>query len=73
MCLRQIGFTRSRERAYRNIDLLVRRIFDYFGVIPQEFERLKPLEDEIRHFKNIQVSLKDISDLGRQSGVGAAV
>jgi hypothetical protein len=56
-------FYKDSGRAYRNIDLLVRRIFDYFSVIPQEFERLKPLEDEIRHFKNIQVSLKDISDL----------
>jgi superfamily II DNA or RNA helicase len=56
-------FYKDSGRLYRNIDLLVRRIFDYFGVIPQEFERLKPVEDEIRHFKNIQVSLKDISDL----------
>jgi len=56
-------FYKDSGRSYRNIDLLVRRIFDYFGVIPQEFERLKPLQDEIRHFKNIQVSLKDISDL----------
>jgi len=56
-------FYKDSGRSYRNIDLLVRRIFDYFGVIPKEFDRLKPLEDEIRHFRNIQVSLKDISDL----------
>lgn len=56
-------FYKDSGRSYRNIDLLVRRILDYFSVIPQEFERLKPLQDEIRHFKNIQVSLKDISDL----------
>jgi type III restriction enzyme len=61
-------FYKDSGRAVRNIDLLVRRIFDYFGVIPKEFERLKPLEDEIRHFKNIQVSLKDISDLARKVG-----
>lgn len=56
-------FYKDSGRSYRNIDLLVRRILDYFSVIPQEFERLKPLQDEIRHFKNIQVSLKAISDL----------
>ncbi|MBU1206649.1 MAG: DEAD/DEAH box helicase family protein [Proteobacteria bacterium] len=56
-------FYKDSGRCYRNVALLVRRIFDYFGVIPQEFERLKPLQDEIRHFKNIQVSLKNISDL----------
>ena len=50
-------------RSFKNIDLLVRRILDYFSVIPEEFERLKELEEEIRHFKSIKVSLKDISDL----------
>jgi len=53
-------------RSYRNIDLLVRRIFDYFSIVPQEFERLKQLEEEINHFKNIKVSLKDISDLSEK-------
>jgi len=56
-------FYKQSDRPYRNIDLLVRRIFDYFSIVPQEFERLKQLEEEINHFKNIKVSLKDISDL----------
>src|SRR3990172_5491815 len=56
-------FYNKSDRPYRNIDLLVRRIFDYFSIVPQEFERLKQLEEEINHFKNIKVSLKDISDL----------
>ncbi len=56
-------FYKDSGRRYRNIDLLVRRIFDYLSVIPQEFDRLKNLEDEINHFKNIKVSLSDISDL----------
>jgi len=56
-------FYKKSDRPYRNIDLLVRRIFDYFGVIPEEFDRLKEVQDEINHFKNIMVSLKDISDL----------
>lgn len=50
-------------RSFKNIDLLVGRILDYFSVIPEEFERLKELEEEIRHFRSIKVSLKDISDL----------
>ncbi|MBA7477181.1 hypothetical protein ES707_12583 [subsurface metagenome] len=56
-------FYKNSGRSYRNIDLLVRRVFDFFGVIPQELEGLKPLEDEINHFQNIKVSLKDITDL----------
>jgi len=56
-------FYKQSERTYRNIELLVQRILDYFSIVPQEFERLKQLEDEINHFKNIKVSLKDISDL----------
>jgi superfamily II DNA or RNA helicase len=56
-------YYKPSARSYRNIDLLVRRIFDYFSIVPQEFERLKELEEEINHFKNIKVSLKDISDL----------
>ena len=56
-------FYKQSDRSYHNIDLLVRRIFDYFSIVPQEFERLKQLEEEINHFKNIKVALKDISDL----------
>ena len=59
-------FYRQSDKPYRNIDLLARRIFDYFSVVPQEFERLKILEDEINHFKNITVSLKDISELNEK-------
>jgi len=50
-------------RSYKNVNLLVRRILGYFSVVPKEFQRLKELEGEIRHFKSIRVSLKDISEL----------
>jgi hypothetical protein len=50
-------------RSYKNVDLLVRRLFDYFSLLPQEFDRLKILGDEINHFKNIKVSLMDITEL----------
>lgn len=59
-------FYKDSARPYRNLDLLVRRIFDYFDVTPKEFECLKPLEDEIRHFKNIQVVLENIYELQRK-------
>lgn len=50
-------------KSYHNIDILVQRVIDYFGIVPQDFDKLKELEDEIRHFKNITVSLKDINEL----------
>lgn len=57
------NYYKRNDRSFKNINLLVRRILDYFSVIPEELERLKGLEEEIRHFKNIKVSLKDISEL----------
>jgi type III restriction enzyme len=56
-------FYKPSERFYRNLDLLACRVFQYFDVIPQEFDRLKQVEDEINHFKNISVALKDITEL----------
>ncbi|MEA3340575.1 MAG: restriction endonuclease subunit R, partial [Chloroflexota bacterium] len=58
----------SRGKAVKHLDLLVRRAFDYFGVMPQEFERLKDLEDEIRHFRRIKVTLRDIYGLRKKIG-----
>lgn len=53
----------TNGRSFKNVGLLARRVLDYFGIVPEDFERLKALEDEIRHFKQITVSLKDISEL----------
>jgi hypothetical protein len=50
-------------QAVGHLGLLVRRAGDYFGVVPKEFERLKDLDEEIRHFKRIKVSLRDIYGL----------
>ncbi|MCS7192529.1 MAG: restriction endonuclease subunit R, partial [Armatimonadetes bacterium] len=36
---------------------------DWWAIVPEEFDRLKELEDEIRHFRHITVMLKEISDL----------
>lgn len=54
------------EKSFRNIDLLIQRIFDYFSVVPEEFKELKELKEEIRHFKNIKIYLKDISDIQKK-------
>jgi len=61
-------YSTHSTRDFKNMDLLVQRILGYFGVIPEEFERLKEVEEEIRHFKNVAVSLRDVSEL--QSKVG---
>ena len=54
------------NRNYKNIDLLIQRIFDYLNVVPKEFEGLKELEEEIRHFRNVKVYLKDISEIQKK-------
>ncbi len=51
------------ERSFKNIDLLIQRIFDYFSIVPQEFKNLKELTEEIRHFKNIKVNFKEINEI----------
>jgi len=50
-------------KSYKNIDILVQRIFDYFDIIPEEFEKFKQIDDEINHFKNIRVTIEDITEL----------
>lgn len=51
------------QREYKNIDLIIQRFFDYLKVVPEEFKEFKELEEEIRHFKNIKVYLKDIYEI----------
>ena len=36
----------------KNIDLLIQRFFDYLDVKLEIFDKIKKLEDEIKHFKN---------------------
>lgn len=51
------------EKSFKNVDLLVQRIFDYFSVVPKQFESLHELKEEIKHFTKIRVYLKDVSEL----------
>jgi len=51
------------EKSFKDVDLLIQRLFDYLSVIPEEFKGLEKLKEEIRHFKNIEVYLKNIDEL----------
>ncbi|QUV83628.1 DEAD/DEAH box helicase family protein [Chloracidobacterium sp. D] len=59
--LQQNSLFTNNGRQYGDLRRLLRRVVDYLGITPEEVDRLKLLEDEIRHFKHITVSLEDIS------------
>jgi len=61
--LQQNSLFTNNGRQYGDLRRLLRRVVDYLGVTPEEVDELKPLEDEIRHFRHITVSLEDISEL----------
>lgn len=48
---------------YKNVDILIQRIFDYFDTKPEELDKFKQIDDEINHFKNIKVTIKDVTEL----------
>ncbi|MFC1846380.1 restriction endonuclease subunit R, partial [Chloroflexota bacterium] len=54
---------RADGKAINNLDILVGRVLDYFGIAPKELKCLKDLDDEIKHFRNIRVSLADLTEL----------
>ena len=54
------------EKIFKNIDILIQRIFDYFSIVPEELKSLKELQEEIRHFKHIKVYLKDIREIRKK-------
>jgi len=56
-------FTATAEgRKYGSVSLIFPRLRQYFKVVPKEFDRLKPLEDEINHFRRIRVLIKELAD-----------
>lgn len=59
--LRRQGNFKFVDKNFKNMDLLIQRIFDYFGITLEEFKELKKLEQEIRHFRNVTVTLGDIN------------
>jgi len=54
---------KDSNKSFKNIDLLIQRIFNYFSIKPQELKNLKELDEEIKHYKNIKVYLEDISEI----------
>ena len=54
---------KDSNKSFKNIDLLIQRIFNYFSIKPQELENLKELDEEIKHYKNIKVYLEDINEI----------
>jgi len=56
-------FVVTKERRYGDLRRLLRRVVGYLNVPLEKVEGLKPLKDEICHFKHISVSLKDINKL----------
>lgn len=55
-------FRHSRDaRRFGSIDLLLQRTWQHLGVLGREVEGLKPLQDEVRHFRHIKVFLEDIA------------
>lgn len=63
-------FYRDEGTKLGDLRRLLGRVLDYLGVAPEEVDGLKKLEDEIRHFRHITVTLERISDL---SGKAEAV
>jgi len=61
--LQQNSLFTVNGRRYGDLRRLLRRVVDYLGITPEEVDKLKPLEDEIRRFKHITVSLEDIRKL----------
>jgi len=64
--LSQQGNFKLIDKNFKNVDLLVQRMFDYFGITLEEFKELKKLEEEIKHFRNITVTLDDISAIQKK-------
>lgn len=56
-------FDTSTGKFYGDVRLALQNLFAYFALVPQELDHLKPLEEEIRHFRHIKVLLEDIREL----------
>jgi len=54
---------KDSNKSFKNIDVLIQRIFNYFSIKPKELKGLKELEEEIKHYKNIKVYLEDIDKI----------
>lgn len=53
-------FNPHTQRIFGQIDVLLTHLTHYFGVVGQQLAGFKSLEDEISHFKQIRVWLKEL-------------
>jgi len=56
-------FYRTDGQRYGDVVRLMQRVAAYLAIRPEEIKKLKPLEDEIRHFRHIIVTLEDLKKL----------
>ncbi len=51
------------DRSFDDPDFLLSRIFEFYRISPREFSLFKPIENEIQHYKKIQVALSIYENL----------
>jgi len=56
-------FYKQDGRRHGDLLRLLRCVLDWWAIVPEEVDRVKELEDEIRHFRHITVTLEDIDEL----------
>ncbi|MEM3147202.1 MAG: hypothetical protein QXY94_06595, partial [Archaeoglobaceae archaeon] len=56
-------FYNQNGQKHGNLLRLLRHVLEWWTIMPEEVERMKELEDEIRHFRYITVTLEDIRKL----------
>ncbi|MGQ9902308.1 MAG: DEAD/DEAH box helicase family protein [Fimbriimonadales bacterium] len=59
-------FFRTDGQRIGNPVALLRRAAHYFSIVPEEVDRLKPLNEEINHYRHITVSLEHVETLCEQ-------
>lgn len=50
-------------RAFKNIGLLWQNLIGYFNLIPKEFDSFQELADEISHYRQVLVTLREAADV----------
>jgi len=60
-------FAKHSARSYRNMDVMVGRVMDYFGLRMREVERIRELEpDDIVHFRQMSVDKVHAEEIQNQ-------
>ncbi|MCS7204342.1 MAG: DEAD/DEAH box helicase family protein [Leptospiraceae bacterium] len=57
------------EREFKNVELLTRQVLSYLKVVPEELDKFKELEDEIKHFEHIKIYFKDAKELVKKINI----